>query len=492
MNILIAGSFMELTLDQALQKGIEAHKAGQLQQADQLYTAILQVQPKHPDANHNMGVLAVSFGKVQEALPYFKTALEANSNKAQFWLSYIDALIKLDRLTDAKALFDQAKEKGAKGKSFDTLEKRLSNLVKQPGNYDPPEKLLKQLRSSLGVRNSQDVLSECFLIMAKFPNSPSLHNITGIAFKNLNDVAKAQEYYRKAIELKPGFFKPYNNLGVSLQDQGKLEEAIDVYNKALAIRPECAESYSNMGVALQENGRLEDAIECYNRALSIKPDYVGCFINLNNLEIQLSKPNPEEIQNIHTINNTINKILSTNPKYVIQQAIANFILGKVSLTSEYLENYRTLIQKEFCKTLKPEDYKFCNAYFGFLTSLIKNETTLHHIDYPKIYHIGESHCLSYARSTIWVATKSYIIAPRIIFGAKAFHFATKSENQFKAITKYHLNNIPEGSEVLISIGEIDCRANEGIIKASNKTGRTINKIIDETVEGYVNWFLEDN
>ena len=69
---------MELTLDQALQKGIEAHKAGQIQEADRYYTAILKAQPKHSDANHNMGVLAVGVGKVEEAIPFFKTALEAN------------------------------------------------------------------------------------------------------------------------------------------------------------------------------------------------------------------------------------------------------------------------------------------------------------------------------------------------------------------------------------------------------------------------------
>ena len=66
---------MKLTLDHALQKGIDAHKAGQIQEADRLYTAILKVQPKHPDANHNMGVLAVGLVRVQEALPFFKTAL---------------------------------------------------------------------------------------------------------------------------------------------------------------------------------------------------------------------------------------------------------------------------------------------------------------------------------------------------------------------------------------------------------------------------------
>ena len=59
---------MELTLEQALQKGIEAHKAGKVQEADRYYTAILKAQPKHPDVNHNMGVLAVGVGKVEEAL----------------------------------------------------------------------------------------------------------------------------------------------------------------------------------------------------------------------------------------------------------------------------------------------------------------------------------------------------------------------------------------------------------------------------------------
>ena len=95
---------MELTIDAALQKAIEAHKADQLEDADRLYTAILKAQPQHPDANHNMGLLAVGVGKVDAALPFFKTALEANPNITQFWLSYIDSLIKLGKLADAQSV----------------------------------------------------------------------------------------------------------------------------------------------------------------------------------------------------------------------------------------------------------------------------------------------------------------------------------------------------------------------------------------------------
>ena len=102
---------MKFTLDRALQKGIEAHKSGKVQEADRFYTAILKANPKHADANHNMGVLAVDIGKLQQALPFFKAALEANPSIQQFWVSYINALIKLDRMADAKAVFNQAKSK---------------------------------------------------------------------------------------------------------------------------------------------------------------------------------------------------------------------------------------------------------------------------------------------------------------------------------------------------------------------------------------------
>ena len=83
---------MERTLDEALKKGVEAHRAGQVKEAEEFYTVILKAQPKHADANHNIGMLAVGVGKTEEALAFFKTALEANSSIGQFWQSYAELL----------------------------------------------------------------------------------------------------------------------------------------------------------------------------------------------------------------------------------------------------------------------------------------------------------------------------------------------------------------------------------------------------------------
>ena len=77
---------MNLTITEALKRGIKAHKEGRLQEAEKLYIAILSSQPKHPDANHNLGILAVSVGRVEGALPYLKTALEENPKVQQFWM----------------------------------------------------------------------------------------------------------------------------------------------------------------------------------------------------------------------------------------------------------------------------------------------------------------------------------------------------------------------------------------------------------------------
>ena len=48
----------KLSLNEALKIGVEAHKAGNVQEADRYYTAIIKAAPNHPDANHT-GLLAV-------------------------------------------------------------------------------------------------------------------------------------------------------------------------------------------------------------------------------------------------------------------------------------------------------------------------------------------------------------------------------------------------------------------------------------------------
>ena len=89
---------------------------------------------------------SVGIGKVEEALPFFKRALEANPDITQYWLSYIDGLIKLDRMVDANSVFDKAKSRGMEGDGFAQIEKQLAwSEDKNTNTLDPSKDTLQSL-----------------------------------------------------------------------------------------------------------------------------------------------------------------------------------------------------------------------------------------------------------------------------------------------------------------------------------------------------------
>ena len=72
---------MKLTLNDTLNKAVNLHRQGNIQEAYLLYEEILQINPKDPDVNHNMGIDLLKSGKNLEALPLLWNALEANPEK---------------------------------------------------------------------------------------------------------------------------------------------------------------------------------------------------------------------------------------------------------------------------------------------------------------------------------------------------------------------------------------------------------------------------
>jgi len=557
---------MELTIDQALQKAVEAHKAGQVQEADRLYTAILKAQPKHPDANHNMGVIAVGVGKIDAALPFFRTALEANPNVAQFWLSYIDALIKMEKLEDAKSALIQARDMGAKGDGFDMLKQRLQEanhtlqevdqvaakprpdqhnildtlklgqainlankkakegfseeaqriyediLAKFPKNkraneglnnltlrpvkkrskvQDPPLKQQQALINLYSQGQLRMALQEAKSLLQRFPHSAIIFNIQGAVLKGLGEIDASIEAYKKAVALKPDFAEAYNNLGIALKDQDEMKEAIEAYKKAISIKPKFAEAQNNIGVAFKDQGKLDDALKAYKRALAIAPGYGEAAENIQNLVVQLlpMAANFVDVDDNQSLKAT-SKIL-LRPKYHILLAIKMYLQGDFDKATTYINSFKACNQK-FLDMLPPIEKKFCNAYSGFIEKLLYAYWDEKAVYENEVYHLGESHCLSYAHRNIKIDNTTLRISPRITFGAKAFHFCRKEHDAFKAITEAHFASLPKRSKVFLSYGEIDCRSNEGFITAARKLDQPMEELINKTTEGYVNWFFEQN
>ena len=119
-------------------------------------------------------------------------------------------MIKLERLAEAKTVFEQAKSKGAKaGEGFDQLEKRLASSPSTTSNTQEP---------------SQQTFNKASHLLINLYNQ---NNIIG----SKSVFRRSSNTNSKAISIE-AWFSEFNNMGITLKKQGKLDEAIEGFQKS--------------------------------------------------------------------------------------------------------------------------------------------------------------------------------------------------------------------------------------------------------------------
>ena len=269
---------MELTIDKALQLAVDAHKSGKSQDAELLYRAILQTQPKHPQANHNLGILAISTKNTKVALAYFKNALEANPNESQFWISYIGTLIKDNQYDLAKSILKKGIEIGLAGTKVEALEKQLIEFgtnsaikkrevnrlllaieLREAGRYQEAEDwLYKHLTSDTSDAEAWSLLSQVYML-------------------NKND-AEAHKALLSAITIDPNLPSIHRNHARILLRQAKTLEALEQAQSGYEKSVDDPESWFVLAACLVANQRDQDALPLIQQALQARPNYAEAFI----------------------------------------------------------------------------------------------------------------------------------------------------------------------------------------------------------------------
>ena len=278
------------SLDDAMQKAVACHKAGQLQEAERLYRAILRAHPEHPDANHNLGVLARQAGQLAAGLPYFRAALTSNPSHEQYALSYADALLANGQATDALTIIQAATQRGTMSPAAESLRKRAEQAVSRAGatGAAPAPTEMNRLVALFNAGHFIETESQAHQLLGKYPHAGNVWNALGAS---LHAQGKdAVHAFRKAIEYLPNDAEAHNNLGSALKGIGKLDEALASFQRALAIKPDFAEAHYNLGNTLDSLGRLDDAVASYRRAVQIKPDFADAHNNLGLVLIHLARP----------------------------------------------------------------------------------------------------------------------------------------------------------------------------------------------------------
>ena len=229
---------MELTIDQALQQGIAAHKEGKLQDAESLYRAILQAQPNHPDANHNLGVLAVAVGKPLEAIPLFKLALETNPQIEQFWLSYIDALMKVERFDEAKRILAEGEKSGVSSEKLDALNQRLEGSGANDTNKTVKGLTLSEKRKKLADKKKRKKRKVQSGLSSAEPSQDQINHLLG--HYQAGRLEEAEVLATSITQQFPKHPFGWKVLGAVFQQMDRLSESLAPKQKAAELSPQDA------------------------------------------------------------------------------------------------------------------------------------------------------------------------------------------------------------------------------------------------------------
>ena len=137
------------------------------------------------------------------------------------------------------------------------------------------------------VKKNLDKAIECYLEGIEYNIAPCAYSLALIYSNEFNDIDKAIEYYKKAIEIDKTYVSAYINLGYHYEEKTDYKKALENYKLALSYNPEYGVALNNIGTFYQ-NGLIVEkdikkALDYYlkasNKGLAIASRNAGRIYN---------------------------------------------------------------------------------------------------------------------------------------------------------------------------------------------------------------------
>jgi predicted O-linked N-acetylglucosamine transferase (SPINDLY family) len=241
-----------------LAAALQAHQAGQMDDAARLYGQVLAVNPRHADSLNMLGAIALKQGDAGSAIERIGQAVALDAANPVYRYNLGVSLAAAGRLEEAAESYRQA-------------------VARLP---DYPEALYN-LGIVLGALERQDEAAAVYRqVLAIAPTHADALNNLGATLTMSGEMEEAASCYRAALAQNPQNADAHYNLAKLVQEQGKPQDAVSHYEAALKIQPDFLNALSNLGNTLWALNRLDEAVSVFNRALAFKPDFTAAHVNL--------------------------------------------------------------------------------------------------------------------------------------------------------------------------------------------------------------------
>jgi tetratricopeptide (TPR) repeat protein len=159
------------------------------------------------------------------------------------------------------------------------------------------------------------------------PRRADVLNTLGVALLELHRYEEAEQRYRQAIEIDPGFVEALCNLASVLQ--GNPQESEEYVRRALRVNPKHVGARTILGRTLAFTGREHEAKAAFRKALKIAPNNSDALLGL--AQIERTEGRFDEAESLNK------RVLKTNPKDPIAWAALNSTRKMTATDSDWLK-----------------------------------------------------------------------------------------------------------------------------------------------------------
>ncbi len=340
-------------------KGLGLHQNGRLEEARTIYEDVLLKDPKHFDALHLSGVIAMQRQNPELAFELIGNALKINPNNAAAHSNYGNALKELTRFDDALNSYEKAikldPDFADAHYNRGTLLQRVNRIEEALISYDKTIAIRPNYANAHSNRGNvlkelqrlDEALASYLTVITSAPDHSESYYNAAVVLQELRRFEEAATYYERAIALNPGQSAAYFNLGAVLHELKRFKEAVTNYDHAIACAQENAAAYSNRGISLQKLLRTNEALESYDLAIALQPDYADAHYN-RGVTLQ-------QIRRLDEALTSYDKAIAIKPQYANSYYNRGVVLQQMKQLEEALANYDIAI------TIDP---KYADSYYN--------------------------------------------------------------------------------------------------------------------------------
>jgi len=242
--------------------GMVCVNTGRPDEAVQLITRALKINPADAQAHGNLGLAHQRMGNLELAERHFRESIRLDANKPVVWNSLGNVLREKGQAADAiKAYESTLKVNGNYSECWANLSKALVDL----GEY---ERAFQAVSRALQID----------------PTVPDFHNQIAEVYRKSSKFDLAISAYKKSLELDPTLHESMLGLATVYRESEDSEAALAVLNRLIELEPGHAKAYTVLGVLKEQLGETEAAADCFKKSIELAPDVISPHWHLSQIK----------------------------------------------------------------------------------------------------------------------------------------------------------------------------------------------------------------